>query len=49
MWTDQWAMDGQVTGYIWAARQLLRDKPVMGAFINGVEWDRDGGGWEIQD
>jgi hypothetical protein len=23
MWTDQWAMDGQVTGYIWAARQLL--------------------------
>ena len=19
MWTDQWAMDGQVTGYIWAA------------------------------
>ena len=40
MWTDQWAMDGQVTGYIWAARQLLRDKPVMGAFINGVQFSK---------
>jgi len=40
MWTDQWAMDGQVTGYIWAARQLLRDKPVVGAFINGVQFSK---------
>jgi len=40
MWTDQWGMDGQVTGYIWAARQLLRDKPVIGAFINGVQFSK---------
>jgi hypothetical protein len=40
MWTDQWGMDGQVTGYIWAARQLLRDKPVVGAFINGVQFSK---------
>ena len=40
LWSDQWKMDGQVTGYIWAARQLLRDKPVMGAFINGVQFSK---------
>ena len=38
MWRDQWSMDASTTGYVWAARQLLRDKPVMGAFIQGVEW-----------
>lgn len=40
MWTDQWAMDGQMSGYVWAARQVLRDKPVIGAFITGVQFSK---------
>ena len=38
-WTEQWAMDGQVTGYVHAARQVLA-KPVIGAFINGVQFSK---------
>lgn len=38
-WTGQWAMDGQVSGYVWAARQLYNE-PVIGAFITGIQFSK---------
>ncbi len=38
-WFDQWPMDCSIDAYVWAARQLL-DKPVLGAFINGVQFSK---------
>lgn len=40
-WVNQWPMDGQMTGYIWAARKILdqygfQKVNVAGAIINGV-------------
>jgi len=37
-WRQQWSMDGQMTGYCWAASQLFG--PVIGAFINGVQFSK---------
>ena len=38
-WTTNLRNDSQVSGYIWAATQHL-GKPVVGAFINGVEFSK---------
>lgn len=38
-WFEQWPMDCSIDAYVWAARQLL-DKPVLGAFINGVQFSK---------
>ena len=39
-WSNQWALDSQMTGYVWGARKLLRqaglELEVAGAIINGV-------------
>jgi hypothetical protein len=36
-WIDKWSMSSQISGYVWAARQLYNE-PVIGAFITGLEW-----------
>ena len=38
-WKDEFSMSSQITGYCWAAEQVL-GRPVIGAFITGVEWQR---------
>ncbi|MDE2099270.1 MAG: PD-(D/E)XK nuclease family protein [Patescibacteria group bacterium] len=35
-WAKKWKLGSQITGYLWAARQLA-DKPVVGAFVQGLE------------
>ena len=37
-WWTQYEMDSQLSGYIWAARQLGHD--VMGAYLNGIEFSK---------
>ena len=39
-WRQQWSMSGQISGYVWAARQLYNE-PVIGAFVTGVEWHKN--------
>jgi hypothetical protein len=36
MWKAKWKMSSQITGYLWAARQLV-EKPVVGCFVQGLE------------
>jgi hypothetical protein len=37
-WIDKWALNAQLSGYVWAARQLWPDQQIMGAFVIGIEW-----------
>lgn len=42
-WLDAFALDSQLSGYIWAAQQHV-GKPVAGAFLNAVEFSKLPGG-----
>lgn len=35
-WKSKWKLSSQITGYLWAARQLFAG-PVLGAFVQGLE------------
>ena len=43
-WREQWRMDAQITGYVWALQQFARehgiDQPVSAGFINAIEFAR---------